>query len=124
MIYDYRKAVEDDVYDYIKENLDELKEKHTDLSEAGGDLYKTLVIQGSVTGNASRSYTFNSAQATEYLKDNADIGIEAYTEFGKEKSKFYEDFVENPKKADVTIRCYCLPRAILNICNNYDFDDF
>lgn len=124
MYYDYYSAVEDDIYDYIQENIDELKEEYNSLSEAEDDLNDTLFIEDSVTGNASGSYTFNSDEAKEYVEANIDLGIEAYESFGLTKGDFYEDCIEHPEKADVTIRCYCLSSAIDKICRNYDFDDF
>ena len=124
MKYDYYKAVRYDVRNYIKENIDYYKENYEYLSEAEDKLNDELWAEDSVTGNGSGSYTFNSGVAKDYLEDNFDLGIEAYSDFGYDKSKFYEDFVENPEKADVTIRCYCLPTAIYNICSEYELEDF
>lgn len=124
MSYNYYEAVENDVYEYIQEYLDIFKEEYDDIEDMEETLNDTLFVTDSVTGNASGSYTFNSAEAKEYLEDNIDLGIEAYTEFGYDKSKFYEDYFENPESADVTIRCYCLGSVINKICSDYDFDDF
>ncbi len=124
MKYDYYKAVYDDVYDYIQEHIDELKEKYTDLEKAKSDLNDTLFVEGIVMGNDSGSYTFNSAQAREYIADNMNLGIDPYREFGWNIRDFYEDYFEDPKKADVTIRLYCLSDATNDICSKYDFEDF
>lgn len=124
MSYNYYEAVENDVYEYIQENLDIFKEEYEDIEDMEETLNDTLFVEDSITGNGSGSYTFNSAKAKEYLEDNIDLGLEVYKEFDYGKSKFYEDFFENPEKADVTIRCYCLGSAIGNICSKYVFDDF
>lgn len=124
MSYNYYEAVENDVYDYIQENIELFKEEYDNIEDMEETLNDNLFITDSVTGNASGSYTFNSYEAKEYLDDNIDLGIEAYTDFGYDKSNFYEDYFENPEKADVTIRCYCLGSVINNICSKYDFDDF
>ena len=113
--YDYREAVKEDVKDYLKENLDadELIYMTDDTRES---LYDDMFIADSVTGNASGSYTFNTAQAKEYVFDNTDLLKEACEEFGQMGilgEKFCEDEWE---WMDVTIRCYllseCLEEAI------------
>ena len=78
--YDYLSAVENDVREYIEENVD--FHDYSDLDEMMEDLNEKLFVEDSVTGNASGSYTFNTWKAEEYLCHNLDLLAEANEEFG------------------------------------------
>lgn len=116
MAYDYYTAVEDDVREYINENvdLDEWKGRKDDLYET---LYDDLWIEDSVTGNGSGSYTFDSKEAQEYVSENLDLVKEAFDEFGGDYASFFERGYEF---ADVTVRCYVLGTAIRKVLEEFD----
>ena len=103
MAYDYRKALRADIKDYIEEN-------------GAGDyetLYDNLFVEDSVTGNASGSYTFNRAEAEEYVRDNLDLALEAVREFGYGVEHFAEKVEDEEwEYLDVTIRCYLLGEVL------------
>lgn len=107
--YDYLSAVENDVREYIENNVN--FHDYSDLDEMKEDLNEKLFVEDSVTGNASGSYTFNTWKAEEYLCHNLDLLAEANEEFGG-SSDILSDGAET---CDVTIRCYLLGQAIENV---------
>ena len=113
MDYNYLQAVEDDVRQYINDNI--YIDEDTDLDELEEQLREDLWTEDSVTGNASGSYTFNRYRAEEYLAHNLDLLAEALEEFGGDfdPSRGAEYF-------DVTIRCYLLSQAISNVLQEYE----
>lgn len=117
-MYNYRKAICDDIRDYIKENYsdEELKKAIENRDEFEEDLNDSLWAEDSVTGNASGSYTFNRARAAEYVGENLDILAEICTEFGITAEKVGEKFLENDfEYFDVTIRCGLLSECIATV---------
>lgn len=114
MAYDYRKAVKDDVRYYIENEY--TTPISADRDETYEDLYNELWVVDSVTGNASGSYTFNTAKAKEYVEPNAILAMEAMREFGYEADAIIEKFNEEEwEYLDVTIRCYLLSSAISEV---------
>lgn len=113
MDYNYLQAVEDDVRQYINDNID--IDEDTDLDELEEQLRDDLWTEDSVTGNGSGSYTFNTYLAEEYLAHNLGLLADALEEFGGEfdPSRGAEYF-------DVTIRCYLLSEAISNVLQEYE----
>ena len=110
-MYDYLESIKDDVIDSIKCDV-ELK-KFTDRDELEEYLNEELFDCDRVTGNASGSYTFNRAQAQEYIIDNMNLLNEACDEFETDAETVGEWFLsEDWEKMDVTIRCYLLSQAI------------
>lgn len=121
-MYNYYEAMKEDVQNYInyEVDLDEYKGRRDELEEKLND---DLWINDSVTGNASGSYTFNTAKAMEYVNDNLDLLREAYVEFGNGYEEVGKDFIEGDyEKMDVTIRCYLLGQTIAEILDEYDED--
>ena len=111
-IYDYLNAMTDDILEYL-ENLSD--EELKDLNEER--LYDDLWAEDSVTGNGSGSYWFSDYKAREALFGNNSLFIEAANSFDEP----LDTYVQSPKAADVTIRCYLLGEAIdraLNIFYN------
>lgn len=103
--YDYYRAVEHDVLDYIHENL----ESSDWLNNRGGlekHLNDVLWMEDSVTGNASGSYWCNTWRAEEALCHNTDL-------LGKALDFFWRapDW-SDPESMDVSIRCYILDEAV------------
>lgn len=110
-MYNYLKAMKEDVLEYINNEIN--LSDYEDLDELEQFLNDELWTVDSVTGNASRSYTFNRCQAQEYVCDNIDKLKEALDEFGTDAEKIADKFLsEDWEYFDVTIRCYLLGAAI------------
>ena len=113
MKYNYFESVTADAKQAILENLDNWDFADRDeLEEKAND---DLWADDSVTGNGSRSYTFNREAAKEYVTgsdDGLDMLRDAVREFDCEHEAFTA-FLENDwEYLDVTIRCYLLGQAI------------
>lgn len=105
--YDYRKAVKDDVIEYIKNN-NLTAADFQNLADCQERLHDYLWTADSVTGNGSGSYTFCTYKAEENICHNLDLLGEALEEFGCDG-----DVLKNGAEwCDVTIRCYLLVGAI------------
>lgn len=109
MDYNYYDAMEQDIRDYIEDNLEYVVEEGMDLDDLQEKLYDEMFMADSVTGNASGSYTFNAYKAEENLAHNLDLLQEAYDEFGDD----YGDLINRgAETADVIIRCYLLGQVL------------
>lgn len=108
-MYDYYKAVKEDVLKYIEEEVDT---DGIDFEELKTQLYDDLFTEDSVTGNASGSYTFSRAQAQEYVEENKDLIHEMCSEFGCEERVKDWWLSDDYESIDVSIRCYVLGNAI------------
>lgn len=110
-MYNYIDAMKNDIEDYIKNEINTAN--YSDRDELESDLNDILWTEDSITGNASGSYTFNRAEAAEYVNDNIDLLSEACAEFGIDSATVGEKFLdEDWEYFDVTIRCYLLSHAI------------
>ena len=124
-MYDYRKAVYEDVVEAIKERFtaEELKaaiqEDRENLIET---LNEELWIDDSVTGNASGSYTFNTRKAEENLLHNGDLIEETACEFGIEP-KISAGYEFGPEYWDVSIRCYLLAESIEKAVEDFEAEE-
>lgn len=116
-MYNYRKAVKEDVLEYIKNEIN--FEDFDSLEELEEKLNDELWMADSVTGNASESYTSNSYEAEENLAHNWDLLEEALDEFGNDENPISKD----AEWCDVTIRCYLLGFAISEALGEIE-DDF
>lgn len=106
--YNYLEAIKNDIIKYALPNYDLTQ----DINDLGEQLNEDLWIDDSITGNASGSYTFNSALAKEYVLDNLPLAMECYKEFDS-LGMFVEALGrENWEIIDVSIRCYLLGQAI------------
>lgn len=116
MTYNYMEAVKNDVLENIGYyfSLEEIAAKlHEDRDDFAEELNDLFWIDDSVTGNASGSYTFNRAQAREYVTGDMDTVAEAIREFCMESETIADHFLcEDWEYFDVTARCYCLYSAI------------
>lgn len=108
--YNYKKAVKDDIKNYINENIN--LSDYEDLDELQEYLQNTLWTEDSVTGNGSGSYTFDTYQAEENIAHNWDLLQDALEEFGQTDINILEKGAE---WADVTIRCYILSECITEV---------
>lgn len=118
MDYNYFENVEEDVKDYIKNNIDLKEYEREELEQKLND---DLFCEDSVTGNGSGSYTFNTCEAEENLCHNMDLLKDAADYFGQD----VRDLIEQGAEAcDVTIRCYLLPQVINEVLDEYNDDDF
>lgn len=113
-MYNYIEAMKEDIRNYINNDLEE--ELADDLDDAEEQLYDLLWIEDGVTGNGSGSYTFNRAEAREYVTDNMDILEEALREFCVAADTIASRFcADDWEYFDVTIRCYLLGTAISEV---------
>lgn len=111
MRYDYRAAVTADILEYIEYNVD--LADFGDIDELEEHLNEVLWREDSVTGGASGSYTFSSAQAREYVLENMDELQAAACELGIDASEIGKQLLSNEWEwADITIRCYLLSECI------------
>lgn len=108
--YNYKKAVKNDIKNYINENIN--LADYADKEELQEYLQDTLWTEDSVTGNGSGSYTFNTYRAEEKIAHNWDLLQEALEEFGQSDINVLEKGAE---WADVTIRCYLLSECIAEV---------
>lgn len=117
-MYNYLEAVTEDVKEYIRNNIDFAD--YDDMDELEEQLNDELWAEDSVTGNASGSYTFNSAKAEEYLAGNWDELADALEEFGETD---VDAFRKGAEWCDVTLRCYYLGQAISAALEDFE-DEF
>lgn len=105
--YNYRRAVYEDVLDYIRNEIDleKFRGLRAELEEMLND---DLWITDSVTGNASGSYFFSTWKAEEAIAHNWDLLGEAMAEFGDDCNPIEK----GAEWCDVTIRCYLLSSCI------------
>ncbi len=109
--YDYRRAVKDDVINYLNDmGFDPSQFENAD--DASDWLYEELFNEDSITGNASGSYTFNTWKAEENLCHNWDLIEETAQAFGIEPSITAEHGAEY---WDVSIRCYLLAEVVYEV---------
>lgn len=120
-MYNYLNAMKNDIEDYIKNEINTAN--YSDRDELESDLNDILWNDDAITGNASGSYTFNRAEAAEYVNDNMDLLSEACAEFGVDSATVSKKFLdEDWEYFDVTIRCYLLSRAISETLNEIEDD--
>ena len=115
--YNYPRAMQEDVLEYIKDNFTTLEqlEKLEKRDEWEMELNDSLWVEDSITGNASGSYTFNSYKARDYAMGNIEILRDALHDFDIEPKEIGERFLnEDWEYFDVTIRCYLLSGAIVH----------
>ena len=109
--YDYYEAVKNSIKDVLPD-YEKLGGGVSDKDEYRENLYDNLWIDNHVTGNGSGSYTFNRELAKEYVSQNLDLAVEAYSEFDQ-KAQFGDDIANGDyEKIDVTIRCYLLGQVL------------
>lgn len=121
-MYNYYDAMENDIKNYIEENINLEDYTREELEE---ELNDQLWVCDSVTGNASGSYTFCRAIAKDYVIDNMDLCIDALKEFCVEPETIAEKFLaEDWEYFDLTIRCYMLGECICKVLDEYEEELF
>ena len=120
--YNYRKAMQEDIREYIFNNYtkEELKEALKERDELEEKLNDELWTVDSVTGNASGSYTFNRWTAEQYVKDNLDLMCNAMQEFGCAALISEKIINKEYEYLDTTIRCYLLNESIYTVLNELE----
>lgn len=113
----YLDQVKEDIRNYLEYDYDIKAEiqagEFADAEELREYLYDTMLIEDAITGNASGSYTFNRAEAREYVLADMDTVGEALREFGTTAEEIGERFLaEDWEYLDVTARCYVLGWAL------------
>ncbi len=110
-MYDYLEALKTDIREAIDDGY-EIRDYRGHRDELEDELHEKLWIDDCVTGNASGSYTFNSAQAKEHVLDNMDLVSEMVREFDVDYATVGERIVNGDwEYLDVSIRCYLLGQA-------------
>lgn len=115
--YDYRRALTDDIKDWIVNDTDIMDNGFDELrdDELPNWIYDEVWNEDSVTGNSS--YFYNTEEkCSEYLSGNYDILYEAAHEFNMDDEiniliKYYEN-KSLARYFDCTIRCYLLSECI------------
>lgn len=120
-MYNYLETMKSDIKDYIKNEVN--TSDYSNREELEERLNDDLWNEDSVTGNASGSYTFNRADAEEYVTDNIDLLAEACKELCVTNKIVGEKFLdEDWEYFDVTIRCYLLSQAISEALDEIDLE--
>ena len=117
--YDYMEEMKKDIREYIDNEIDlSGYEDKDDLYEFLND---ELWIADSVTGNGSGSYTFCRETAKQYVLDNMDLLKECVYGFDIRNDIVAEKFLnEEYEYFDVSIRCYLLSSAILEVLEDIE----
>lgn len=119
MEYCYLSAIEEDVKNYIDDEI--TISDYSDRDELESYLNDELWNCDSVTGNASGSYTMNRLTARDYVIDNIDELNDAVENFGIDKNIVGEKFLEKDFEwCDVTIRCNLLSSAISEVLDSME----
>lgn len=118
--YDYLQAEKEDILNALQDYLEDNELTVDDINNDDilkEDLYNTLWVDDSITGNGSGSYTFDELQAQANLVGNFDLAQEALSDLGYDSlrlDKLTGEFL------DVTIRCYLLSQALDEILDELD----
>ena len=115
--YDYRRALTDDLKDWIVNNTDIMEEGVVEErdNELPNWIYDEVWGEDSITGNGY-SYYASEEKCSEYLADNYDILYDAAREFCLDDDiNILINHYKNKDLAryfDCTIRCYLLGECI------------
>ena len=115
MLYDYKEAMCSDIRDWLEENPsypEQIKETTPSVPrKLLDDMYEYMVMDDSITGNASGSYYCNAWKAEEALSHNFDLLREALSEM---EIDFCSKSVE---ELDVAVRCYIFDECLGRVLN-------
>ena len=117
MSYDYRRAIINDLKDWIVNDTDimENKDQYGDKESLANWIYDEAFTEDSVTGNGYSWYD-TEEKCSEYISNNFELLYEAAREYciGDDVNILMEQY-ENKSLAryfDCTIRCYLLGECI------------
>lgn len=114
--YNYRRAIIDDLKDWIINNTDLLEEGiNPEDNEIANWIYDETFCQDEITGNGC--YYYNTEEkCSEYLSGNFDLLYEAAREFclddGVNRIILHYEHKDLARYFDCTIRCYLLGECI------------
>ena len=117
--YDYRKAMIDDIKQYVIDNnwVDNNYEEDNDYEDLLNKLEDELWIEDSVTGNGYNYYD-TEEKCQEYVASNLTLYFEAAEEFCNLPTTGTSWIHKNPAQhMDATIRCYLLGECIREACD-------
>lgn len=114
--YDYRRAITDDIKDWIVNDTDILEENDDKQNdELYNWVYDEIFDNDNITGNGAYYYD-SEDKCSEYLSGNFNLLCEAMREFGIDNEvKMIIKHYENQDLAryfDCSIRCYLLMDCI------------
>lgn len=124
--YDYKKAIIQDIKEYIQDNPEKnINPLEIDTSdEIFNYWYDELWAEDSVTGNGSYYYA-SEEECEKYLTNNLKLAFEAIEFFEVSKATLI-DMAKNDKIArylDCIIRCYllgeCVDKALKELNSNF-----
>lgn len=115
--YDYRSAVSEDIREYLKDH--DIVVTPNNINSLEQELYDTLLMEDSVTGNASGSYTFNAWQAAENLCHNWDLLQDTVDEFGDDLGDWIK---RGEESCDVFIRCHLMPQCLRKVLDEVEIE--
>ena len=104
-IYNYKKAVTEDVIDYLSEG-------HIEPADAD---VEELVHSDFVTGAGSGSYTMDKLTAECNLVGNLDLLRQSVDELAPD----FDILTQGAEAADVLIRQYLVPREFINVARQF-----
>lgn len=104
-IYDYQKAVTDDLIDFLAEG-------HVEPADADID---QLVSSDFITGSESGSYTMDKIMAELHLVGNLDLLRKAVDEI----APGFDLLKSGPEAADVLIRQYLVPEVFTTVTRQF-----
>lgn len=102
---EYKRQITQDILDFADESKGDFKTLE--------DFRDACFIEDSITGNGSGSYTFNSAEAEENIKDlifSQDL-LDMFKEYGYERVPLEK----GPEFIDVAIRCFLLDECLADV---------
>lgn len=104
-IYNYKKAVTDDLIDFLAEG--HIEPKDADIDQ--------LVQSDFITGAGSGSYTMDRITAELNLVGNLDLLRQAVDELAPD----FDLLKSGPEAADMIIRQYLVPREFVNLTRQF-----
>lgn len=127
MTYNYREVLKADIKDALEsyvfeEVVNESARDHRPYWDVFEEVQNYLWDDDHVTGYPSGSYTMNTAEAQEYLKDNWGMMVEAAEAYGIEPT-VSDGYDHGPEWWDVTIRCYLLNEVLREVFTEEDYRD-
>lgn len=122
--YDYRKAMINDIKEYIKDNPNQLADPFI-IDDIEEYWYDILWTEDCVTGNGAYWYA-KEEECEEYISHNINLAFEACEEFGVDAKNLAEATVHGnaARYIDCTIRCYllgeCIEKALEELQNEME----